>query len=181
MRHLSGTAPFARKSVGNDDRTATPEEMSEMRRLVEQGMRQGAFGLSSGLFYVPGAFAPTEEVVELAQVAARHGGMYISHMRNEADGLLESVAETIRIGEEGGLPTQLTHHKAVGPPNWGEDRRIPQDGRRGRGREGLTRRSISIPTRPRTPVPRHFSLNGRRPAGVPNCWSGWMTRRRGSA
>ncbi len=106
--------------VGNDDRTATPEEMSEMRRLVEQGMRQGAFGLSSGLFYVPGAFAPTEEVVELAQVAARHGGMYISHMRNEADGLLESVAETIRIGEEGGLPTQLTHHKAVGPPNWGK-------------------------------------------------------------
>ncbi len=106
--------------VGNDDRTATPEEISEMRRLVEQGMRQGAFGLSSGLFYVPGAFAPTEEVVELAQVAARHGGMYISHMRNEADGLLDSVAETIRIGEEGGLPTQLTHHKAVGPPNWGK-------------------------------------------------------------
>ena len=106
--------------VGNDDRVATPEEMTQMRRLVEQGMRQGAFGLSSGLFYVPGAFAPTEEVIELAQVAARHGGMYISHMRNESDGLIDSVAETIRIGEEGGLPTQLTHHKAVGPPNWGK-------------------------------------------------------------
>lgn len=115
-----GHGSIRREVIGDDDRGATPEEITAMRRLVEQGMQQGAFGLSSGLFYVPGAFAPTEEVIELARVAARHGGMYISHMRNEADGLLDSVAETIRIGEEGGLPTQLTHHKAVGPPNWGK-------------------------------------------------------------
>jgi dihydroorotase/N-acyl-D-amino-acid deacylase len=82
-------------------------------------MREGAFGLSSGLFYVPGTFTPTEEVIQLATVAARFGGIYISHMRDEASGVVESVRETIRIGEDGGLPTQVTHHKVVGPGNWG--------------------------------------------------------------
>jgi dihydroorotase/N-acyl-D-amino-acid deacylase len=82
-------------------------------------MRDGAFGLSSGLFYVPGAFTPTEEVIELARAAGRLGGIYISHMREEASRVVQSVEETIRIGEEGGLPTQVTHHKVVGPANWG--------------------------------------------------------------
>ncbi len=106
--------------MGAADRTATDEEIEQMRSLVRRGMSQGALGLSSGLFYVPGAFAPTEEVIELAKVAAASGGIHISHMRDEAAGLLDSVNETIRIGEEGGLPTQLTHHKAIGPPNWGQ-------------------------------------------------------------
>ncbi|MDH3265838.1 MAG: amidohydrolase family protein, partial [Gammaproteobacteria bacterium] len=79
----------------------------------------GAFGLSSGLLYVPGRFAPAEEVIELAKVAARYNGIYISHMRNEALGLLDSVEETIRIGEEAGLPAQITHHKVMGAPMWG--------------------------------------------------------------
>lgn len=105
--------------IGSDDRPATPAELERMRALVEQGMREGAFGLSSGLFYVPGAFTPTEEVIELAKVAGAMGGIYISHMRDEASGLLKSVRETIRIGEEAGLPTQMTHHKVVGPGNWG--------------------------------------------------------------
>ncbi|HUH12827.1 MAG TPA: D-aminoacylase [Longimicrobiales bacterium] len=105
--------------IGSEDRPATPAELARMRALVEQGMREGAFGLSSGLFYVPGTFTPTEEVIELAKVAGRLGGIYISHMRDEASGLLASVRETIRIGEEGGLPTQMTHHKVVGPGNWG--------------------------------------------------------------
>ncbi len=105
--------------VGRDDRAATPNEIVQMAALVRQGMLDGAFGLSSGLFYVPGAFASTEEVITLAAVAGDMGGIYISHMRDEAAGLLDSVRETIRIGEEGGLPTQLTHHKAIGEPNWG--------------------------------------------------------------
>ncbi|HEV8254829.1 MAG TPA: amidohydrolase family protein, partial [Vicinamibacteria bacterium] len=83
-------------------------------------MRDGAFGLSSGLFYVPGTFTPTEEVVALARVAGEMGGIYISHMRNEAARVVDSVAETIRIGEEGGLPTQVTHHKIIGKGNWGK-------------------------------------------------------------
>jgi N-acyl-D-amino-acid deacylase len=105
--------------MGNVDRAATAEELQRMRTLVEQGMRDGAFGLSTGLFYVPGTFTPTEEVIELAKIAARFGGIHISHMRDEAAGVVNSVAETIRIGEEGGLPTQVTHHKVVGPGYWG--------------------------------------------------------------
>ena len=105
--------------VGEDNRPATPEEIERMRGLVRQGMEDGAFGLSSGLFYVPGTFTPTDEVVELARVAGRLGGIYISHMRTEADGIVDSVRETIAIGERGGLPTQVTHHKVIGKKYWG--------------------------------------------------------------
>jgi dihydroorotase/N-acyl-D-amino-acid deacylase len=106
--------------IGNDDRPPTAEELEQMRTLVREAMEQGAYGLSSGLIYLPGRFAETEEVIELAKVAAEYGGIYISHMREEGLDLLKSVAETIRIGEEGGLPTQLTHHKVVGAPMWGK-------------------------------------------------------------
>jgi len=105
--------------IGEQDRPPADEELQAMRDAVEQAMREGAFGLSSGLIYPPGRFATTEEVIELAKVAAQHGGIYISHMREEGLDVLKSVAETIRIGEEGGLPTQLTHHKIVGAPMWG--------------------------------------------------------------
>ena len=106
--------------VGSDDRAPTDEELDRMRGEVRAAMEAGAFGLSSGLIYPPGRFATTEEVIELAKVAAEYDGIYISHMREEGLDLLKSVAETIRIGEEGGLPTQLTHHKVVGAPMWGK-------------------------------------------------------------
>jgi dihydroorotase/N-acyl-D-amino-acid deacylase len=83
-------------------------------------MKDGAFGLSTGLFYVPGTFTPTDEVIELATVAGRFGGIHISHMRDETSRVLDSVNETIAIGERGGLPTQITHHKIIGRPNWGK-------------------------------------------------------------
>lgn len=105
--------------IGNEDRAPTKAELERMKSMVAQAMREGAFGLSSGLKYVPGAFAETEEVIEMARVAGYFGGIYISHMREEGLELLDSVRETIRIGEEGGLPTQLTHHKVVGAPMWG--------------------------------------------------------------
>jgi dihydroorotase/N-acyl-D-amino-acid deacylase len=105
--------------IGAADRAATEDELRKMDALVEQGMRDGAFGLSTGLFYVPGTFTPTSEVVRLARVAGRHGGIHTSHQRDDASRLLESVRETIQIGEEGGLPTQITHHKVIGRPNWG--------------------------------------------------------------
>ena len=72
-----------------------------------------------GKISIPGAFTPTEEVIELARVAGRLGGIYISHMRDEAKGLTDSVRETLAIGEKGGLPTQITHHKVVGKKYWG--------------------------------------------------------------
>ena len=106
--------------IGPVNRKATPDEIEKMRGLVRQGMLDGAFGLSSGLFYVPGTFTPTAEVIELAKVAGTMGGIYISHMRDEAAGILDSVRETIEIGEKGGLPTQVTHHKIVGRKNWGK-------------------------------------------------------------
>jgi len=105
--------------IGDVNRKPTAEELDKMRALVEQGMKDGALGLSSGLFYVPGTFTPTEEVVELAKVAGRYGGIYISHMRDEASRVVDSVKETIAIGERGGLPTQVTHHKIIGKKNWG--------------------------------------------------------------
>ncbi len=105
--------------IGNVDRAATAEEIRRMEALVEQGMRDGAFGLSTGLFYVPGTFTPTDEVVALARVAARFGGIHKSHQRDDAAKVLDSVRETIAIGEKGGLPTQVTHHKIIGKANWG--------------------------------------------------------------
>jgi N-acyl-D-amino-acid deacylase len=106
--------------MGAVDRRATPEELGQMRKIVRQGMLDGAFGLSTGLFYVPGAFTPTDEVVELAKVAGQMHGIHISHMRDEATRVLDSVRETIEIGEQGGLPTQITHHKIIGALNWGK-------------------------------------------------------------
>ncbi|HEX9700461.1 MAG TPA: D-aminoacylase [Acidobacteriota bacterium] len=108
-----------RRVLGNDNRAPTAGELDEMRRLVDQTMREGALGLSTGLLYVPANFAETEEVIALAEVAARHGGIYVTHMRDEATGLLDSVAESIRIGREAGIPVQIQHHKAVGETQWG--------------------------------------------------------------
>jgi len=105
--------------VGLVNRPATAAELEEMRAIVRQAMKEGAFGLSTGLFYVPGTFTPTSEVVELAKVAGSLGGIHISHMRDEASRVVDSVRETIEIGERGGLPTQVTHHKVIGKANWG--------------------------------------------------------------
>jgi N-acyl-D-amino-acid deacylase len=108
------------KVMGLVDRKATSEEMVRMEELVRQGMNDGAFGLSTGLFYVPGTFTPTEEVVALSRIVAGMGGTYVSHMRNEAAGVVDSVKETIAIGEAAGIPVQISHHKAIGRANWGK-------------------------------------------------------------
>jgi dihydroorotase/N-acyl-D-amino-acid deacylase len=105
--------------MGRVDRPASPEELDKMRTLVERGMRDGAFGLSSGLMYVPGTFTPFTELVELAKVAGRLGGHYQSHIRDEGSRVVEAVREAIAVGEQGGLPTQVTHHKTAGRANWG--------------------------------------------------------------
>jgi N-acyl-D-amino-acid deacylase len=105
--------------IGLEDRAPTTSELDRMRALVDEAMRDGALGLSTGLLYVPANYATIEEVIELAKVASRHGGIYVSHMRDEAAGLLDSVAEVIRIAREAKLPGQVQHHKAVGRPQWG--------------------------------------------------------------
>ena len=115
-----GHGSIRRAIIGDDDRPPTAEELGQMQAVVRAAMESGAYGLSSGLIYLPGRFATTEEVIALARIAAEYDGIYISHMREEGLDLLQSVAETIRIGEEGGLPTQVTHHKVVGAPMWGK-------------------------------------------------------------
>lgn len=105
--------------LGMENRPPDHDELQAMRDLVEASMQQGALGLSSGLLYVPANFAETEEVIELAKVVAKYGGLYVTHMRNEASGLLDSVNETIRIASEAGIPAQINHHKAVGVKQWG--------------------------------------------------------------
>lgn len=119
---FAGQGSIRQEVVGLVNRPATPEEIASMRNLVEQAMRDGAFGMSTGLFYVPGNYSPTAEVVQLAEVAGRLGGMHVSHMRNEAEAVEESVRETIRIGEQAHIPTQITHHKIIGKSNWGKSK-----------------------------------------------------------
>ncbi len=105
--------------MGRADRAPTAAELEAMKQLVGTGMLDGALGLSSGLKYIPGAYSKTDEVIELAKVAGAYDGIYISHMREEGLDLIRSVEETIRIGEEAGLPAQITHHKVMGVEMWG--------------------------------------------------------------
>lgn len=116
---LVGQGSIREKVIGLQNRKATAAEIETMKHLARQAMLDGAFGLSTGLFYVPGAYTPTGEVIELAKVVGAMGGVHTSHIRDEGAGVVDSVRECIRIGEEGGLPTQVTHHKAIGRPNWG--------------------------------------------------------------
>lgn len=108
--------------MGDADRRPTTEERARMGALVAEAMEQGAMGLSSGLIYAPASFATTDEVAELAAVAARHGGGYASHIRSEGDRLVEAVNEAIAIGERAGTWVQVHHLKASGRPNWGKVR-----------------------------------------------------------
>lgn len=119
MGFFAGHSWTRTQVLGLEDRAPTDAELDEMRALVDESMRQGALGLSTGLLYVPANYAETEEVIELAKVASRHGGIYVTHMRNEGTGLLDSVNETIRIAREANIPAQINHHKAHGVGQWG--------------------------------------------------------------
>lgn len=116
---LAGHGTVRRQVMGSEKREPTPEELEQMKRLVAESMEQGAFGMSSGLIYIPGTYAKTGEVIELAKVASRYGGIYFTHIRNESDRLLEALEEAIHIGFEAGLPVQVSHFKVMGQPNWG--------------------------------------------------------------
>jgi N-acyl-D-amino-acid deacylase len=111
-----------REVLGMSDRAPSSAELERMLQLTEAGMLAGGFGLSSGPYYAPGSYATTEELVALARVAAKHGGLYTSHIRDEGDytvGLLAAIDEVVRIAEEAGLPGIVTHIKALGPSVWG--------------------------------------------------------------
>jgi dihydroorotase/N-acyl-D-amino-acid deacylase len=106
--------------MGNVDRPATALEMEKMKELVEQALCEGAIGLASGLIYPPNSFATTDELIELAKVAARYGGIYTSHIRGEGDHWKRAIDEAIEIGEKARLPVHILHFKMDGKANWGK-------------------------------------------------------------
>ncbi len=117
-------ATMVRKAViGGDDRRPTPAELERMRALVAAAMRDGAVGLSTSLEYTPAPYASTEELIALASEAARHGGIYATHMRSEGDGISAALDETFRIGREAHIPVEIWHLKVAGRANWG---RMPE-------------------------------------------------------
>ncbi len=106
--------------VGSENRKSTHEELEQMKELLREAMEHGALGLSSGLFYPPSSYADHEEMVELCKVVAEFGGVYATHMRNEAGEVLESVQKTIAVAEEAGCRLDISHHKICGKDNWGK-------------------------------------------------------------
>jgi N-acyl-D-amino-acid deacylase len=119
-----GTGTIREHVVGLDDGRPTPAQLDEMRELVRRAMEDGALGVGSSLIYAPDSFNSPEDLVELAKVAARHGGRYITHMRSEGDRLLEAVDETIGVARAAGIPAEIYHLKAAGEANWPKLERV---------------------------------------------------------
>jgi N-acyl-D-amino-acid deacylase len=109
-----------RKVIGLDNRAPTEGELKQMESIVEQAMNDGAVGLSTGLIYVPGTYAKTDEIIALARVVARHGGLYATHMRNEGDKVADAIRESIQIGQDAGLPVEISHFKISNKKLWGQ-------------------------------------------------------------
>jgi len=114
-----GATQVRRMIIGDDNRTPSPAELDQMRALVHTAMQQGAMGVSTSLQYAPAPYAKTEELIALAGEAARFGGIYATHMRNEGDYILDAIDEAVRIGREAHIPVEIWHIKAAGKKNWG--------------------------------------------------------------
>ena len=136
VQMLVGHATIRRKVMGDDfRRAAKPDEIAAMEKLVEEAMTEGAVGVSTGLEYEVGSYSTTEEVIALAKVAARHHGIYVSHLRDESDHAFDSFQEIIRIGREGGLPVEISHIKLGTAGVWGKARKAVEliEGARAKG------------------------------------------------
>jgi N-acyl-D-amino-acid deacylase len=116
---LIGQGSVRRDVMKEEDREPTAEELQRMRELVDKAMRDGAVGMSTGLIYVPGTYAKTGEIVELARVVAKHGGIYATHMRDEGNQVIDSIKETLLIGEQAKLPVDISHFKVSSKKHWG--------------------------------------------------------------
>jgi dihydroorotase/N-acyl-D-amino-acid deacylase len=118
--YLVGHNTVRHAVMGDAARAPTTDELARMRGMIAQAMGEGAFGISTGLKYIPGAYSDIDEVVALSQAASDSGGIYTSHLREEGLGLLQGVGEAIEIGRRAHIPIVLTHHKAVGQKMWGQ-------------------------------------------------------------
>lgn len=123
---LMGHNTIRKQVMGTANRHATETELQQMEAIADKAMKEGAVGMSTGLIYIPGTFAPTEEVVRLAKVIAKNGGVYASHIRNEEDGVADAVNEAIEIGRQAKLPVEISHFKVNGQNNWGRSKETLQ-------------------------------------------------------
>ena len=165
VAQLIGHGSIRSRVIGRDDRAPTADELDRMRALAREAMEQGAFGLSSGLFYAPGSYAEIGEVVELAKVVARYGGVYTSHIRDESDytvGLAAAVDEVIRVAREADMRGSVTHIK-----RWGRGCGHGRRSHPGGGRWPTSRLSI----RPRSARPRPSPIPTSCQRGSSTCWS----------
>ncbi len=119
---LVGHGTIRMAALGFENRQPTEHELATMKQLTMEAMQAGAFGLSSGLIYVPANYAKTEEIIELAKVAAQFNGIYATHMRSETDHQMAAINETLKIGEEAGIAVHISHHKIAGKQNWGQSK-----------------------------------------------------------
>jgi N-acyl-D-amino-acid deacylase len=119
---LIGHNDVRRAVIGSANRDPNEEEMQKMEVIVEQAMKDGAVGLSTGLIYIPGTYSKTEEVVRLAKVASRYHGVYASHMRDEGDSVTQAIEEALHIGREAKMPVEISHFKLSGQQNWGRSK-----------------------------------------------------------
>ena len=117
---LIGHNNVRREVMGRENRPATEEELKQMELLVEKAMKDGAKGLSTGLIYIPGAYAPTDEIVRLATVASKHNGVYATHMRSEGEKVVDAINETLNIGKQANIPVQISHFKVGGQSKAGK-------------------------------------------------------------
>ena len=116
---LLGSGTVRMNVMGSENRPATPEEIKKMQDVIEQGMREGARGISFGLIYPPSSYASTEEMCEVCKAVAKHDGIIMVHLRSEMDGLLESFEEMVRVMKGSGARLEISHLKSLGPKNWG--------------------------------------------------------------
>ena len=119
-----GSAQVREAVIGDDDRAPTAAELTQMQALVEQAMKDGALGISSALIYPPNIYAKTDELIALAKVASKYGGLYATHMRSEGASEMEALAEAIRIGREANLPVEVFHLKVSGKARWGNMKKV---------------------------------------------------------
>jgi N-acyl-D-amino-acid deacylase len=166
---LAGHGTIRGRVLGPTDAQPNPAQLEDMKTLVARAMDEGAFGLSTGLYYAPGSYAKTEEVIELSKVAAAKGGIYDTHMRDESSysiGLLGSIKETIRIGREAKIPVHISHIKALGPEVWGQSKQAIELIKKARA-EGIEASACQYPydasgtTLQASLVPRWAEVGGR--------------------
>jgi dihydroorotase/N-acyl-D-amino-acid deacylase len=124
MAHMVGATQVRRMVLGDDDRQPSAADLERMKGLVREAMTQGAFGVSTSLQYPPAPYAKTPELIALAREASKYGGIYATHMRSEADTVLEALDEAIRIGRDARIPVEIWHVKAAGQRNWGRMKEI---------------------------------------------------------